>query len=640
MNWKDINPDIFGSMVQSVATEDNRSHLGMHYTSVPNIMKVIRPLFLDELNKTFEDIILLSDRLEQQRRLNNLRYRISKIKFFDPASGSGNFLIITYKEIRRLEIKIMQTQISLIEKSNLQERNKVKQIRKIINSVIEINLLNPDEKSCVHLGQFYGIEIDPFAHEVARLSLWIAEHQMNMELMSVIPNAVRPTLPLQKVGDIRLGNALQIDWQEFLPHKKNDEIYIFGNPPYKGSTEQNNEQKSDMEHVFKKNYKRLDYIAAWFELASRYIATSKASFAFVTTNSINQGTQVSTLWPLIFQRDLEIFFAVPSFKWKNSAKNKANVIVSIVGMRSLTNENKKIYRDNEVSIVRNINAYLVPHDNFIIRRRTKSISSLPALIVGNRPNDGGGLIFSISEYNESINRFPELNSIFSKFIGGKEFTNNTYRYILWMSDSDAKIFKTNPIIKERLKKVSETRNKKNIGLTLAPWQLQNVRNEELMGLFIPQSSSSNRDYLPMGLIDKDVKISDPNFVLYNPELWLVGTLMSRMHMVWIKVISGKLKSDYRYSVEMVYNTFPIPIFSTQRKNEVDRVVRDIFDLREEYGLTLSELYNNKTMPRDLRVLHERLDGIVERAYRQTPFKDDQERLGVLLNMYKEMTKDD
>lgn len=647
LDWKEINPDIFGSMVQAVASDDSRSHLGMHYTSVTNIMKVIKPLFLDDLNESFEEIISLSDRHEVSKRLDVLHGRITKIKFFDPASGSGNFLIITYKEIRRLETKILQFQIDLIENSDLQEANKKKQVQELVSKVTNDDLLDEFKVANVNLGQFYGIEIDPFAHEVSRLSLWIAEHQMNVELAHEIQGAIKPTLPLQKVGDIRLGNALRIDWNSVVPHNADDEVYVFGNPPYIGKSEMNSSQKKDFEYLFDgnlKNYKSLDYIAGWFYLASEMMITDKfIEAAFVATNSINQGSQVSILWPNVLKFGINIRFAVPSFKWKNSAKKNANVIVSIIGIsRKSDFYEKKIFHDYGVENVSNINAYLLGLNNFFVEKiKNNPISNLPKLIVGDRPNDGGGLIFDKEEFNEIVTDFPLIEGVFKKFIGGKEFTNNTFRYILWMDEHTAKKYNENPIIKDRFKKVELDRKARGYGeLAKKPWKLQSQRSKDEIGIFIPQATSANRDYLPMGFISKGYAFSDPNFMLYTKKVWILGILSSRIHMTWMRAISGKLKNDYRYSVDLVYNTFPVPELSTQRKNEIETVVMDILDYRDESGKTLAELYNRKTMPEELLELHEKLDGIVDRAYRQTPFKDDQERLGMLLNMYQEMTNND
>nr|WP_236161781.1 DNA methyltransferase [Lactobacillus delbrueckii] len=370
LDWASINPDILGSMLQAVASEDKRSHLGMHYTSVPNIMKVIKPLFLDDLREEFENARGNVD------RLNELYARIGKIKFMDPACGSGNFLIITYKELRQLEIDIL----------------------KELNNMGTSTMYIPS----VTLDQFYGIEIEDFACDVTRLSLWIAEHQMNVKLHQEIKDAVRPTLPLKKAGDIICGNALRLDWSKILPHEEKDEVYLFGNPPYLGARRQSSYQKEDLSAVFNNitnKYKSLDYISGWFIKGEEYIEGSCSRFAFVTTNSICQGEQVSILWPEIFSRSGEIIFAYQSFKWGNNAKNNAGVMVAIIGVADSRYylKSKTLFANRMQIKVKNISPYLTEGQNFSVKRCSKSISDLPSISFGSMPNDGGNLVFSKKE---------------------------------------------------------------------------------------------------------------------------------------------------------------------------------------------------------------------------------------------------
>ncbi|MTP74036.1 N-6 DNA methylase [Turicibacter sanguinis] len=628
LNWSKVNPDILGSMLQTVATSSTRSHLGMHYTSVPNIMKVINPLFLDELKSEFSAIVTAEIAEKTKiKKLEDLLNRIRKIKFLDPACGSGNFLIITYKEMRRLEMNIYE------------------KILEIGGNSTEIFYV-----PVILLSQFYGIEIDDFAHDVAMLSLWIADHQMNVELRAKFPNAVRPTLPLQKVGDIRCANALQIDWNEVCPHDSHDEVYVFGNPPYLGSDKQNSEQKNDVEKIFQgvRDFKKLDYIACWFLLGGKYINESNARCAFVSTNSITQGSQVAPLWKTMFENDISIDFAYTSFKWDNNARDNAKVIVVIIGISANKKSPKKqLIIGDKIRIVDNISPYLTASGNFIIEKANSPLFIQNELIVGCRPNDGGGLIFTKEEYQDAIQKYPEIRYCFRKFIGGKEFTNNTYRYCLWMSFEDYKKHELNPIINERIIKVQRNREeKKLLELAKRPYSFQNDRNCDEVGFFIPQASSGYRKYIPMGMINAEDIISDPNFIIYSPKLWLVGLLMSRMHMVWVNISAGKLKNDYRYSVELVYNTFPIPEVSARRKSEIEEAVMNLFDIRDEEGGTLAELYgapfaekNPKPMNERLQLAHEHLDRVVEKAYRSKPFENDEERLEVLLSMYQEMVSE-
>lgn len=616
IGWAKVNPDILGSMLQAVATEDKRSHLGMHYTSVPNIMKVIKPLFLDDLRGELETAKGSED------KLNELLTRIGKIKFMDPACGSGNFLIITYKELRRLEMDILG----------------------------ELIKINPGTMyvPTVSLGQFYGIEIEDFAVDVTRLSLWIADHQMNKELSDRFHDVVRPTLPLQKAGDIHCGNALRLDWEEILPHEKDDEIYLFGNPPYLGEN-LSDSQKEEMELICGeiKGYKALDYVACWFVCGSKYIKDSEARFAFVATNSITQGTQVKPMHEILNVYCVDIFFGYNSFKWDNNAKNNANVIVVIIGYESenATKPRKReLFFNNYSKEVTKISPYLTEGQETVVEKSSKPLFFKHSLTVGCRPNDRQLLIFSKIEYDNLVKKYPLITECFRKYIGGTEYINNNYRYILWLDENLEEKYKRVPEIKERLDSLRILRDKQN--KKIKPYELFNNRNMDQLGWFIPQASSGGRIYIPMGIIDKSIVISDPNFVLYNPNLWECGILFSRMHNVWVKSIGGKLKEDYRYSNTLLYNTFPVPELSTRRKNEIEGLVWDILDIREEEGGTLAELYGSplaekKPKPMNPRLLeaHRKLDKVVERAYKKDrDFRDDSERLSVLLNMYSKMTK--
>lgn len=612
LDWASINPDILGSMLQAVASEDKRSHLGMHYTSVPNIMKVIKPLFLDDLREEFENARGNVD------RLNELYARIGKIKFMDPACGSGNFLIITYKELRQLEIDIL----------------------KELNNMGTSTMYVPS----VTLDQFYGIEIEDFACDVTRLSLWIAEHQMNVKLHQEIKDAVRPTLPLKKAGDIICGNALRLDWGKILPHEEKDEVYLFGNPPYLGARRQSSYQKEDLSVVFNNitnKYKSLDYISGWFIKGEEYIEGSCSRFAFVTTNSICQGEQVSILWPEIFSRSGEIIFAYQSFKWGNNAKNNAGVMVAIIGVADSRYylKNKTLFANRMQIKVKNISPYLTEGQNFSVKRCSKSISDLPSISFGSMPNDGGNLVFSKKEAEDLDS---DTKRFLRKYIGSKEFIDSTYRYCLWLKDADADDYSENKVIEKILNNVKEYRLKSKRKATN-----ELARNPELFGfisykegktaIIIPRVSSENRIYAPMGIVDSNTIISDSAMAIYDAPLWLLGLLESRMHMAWLKAVGGRLKEDYRYSAALVYNTFPVPELSTRRKNEIENLVLNILDIREEEGGTLAELYgsplaekNPKPMNAKLLEAHQELDRVVDRAYKPSGFKDDAERLSLLL----------
>lgn len=619
LDWASINPDILGSMLQAVASEDKRSHLGMHYTSVPNIMKVIKPLFLDDLREEFENAKGNVD------RLNKLYARIGKIKFMDPACGSGNFLIITYKELRQLEIDIL----------------------KELNNMGTSTMYVPS----VTLDQFYGIEIEDFACDVTRLSLWIAEHQMNVKLHQEITDAVRPTLPLKKAGDIICGNALRLDWSKILPHEEKDEVYLFGNPPYLGARRQEKAQKEDLNYVLSKVKKvnSLDYVAGWFYKGIEYSKGTVARYAFVTTNSICQGEQVSILWPEIFGESGEIIFAYNSTRWSNNAKNNAGVMFDIIGVADSQNfsGSKKIYGKQGMKVVSNISPYLTEGSNTIVYSRNDQIDNLPPISFGSMPNDGGNLIFSSEEYN----RFPEnVQRLCKKLIGSEEFINGKHRYCLWLYDINPREYINIPEVKEiitnvktyRLKsKRKATREKAN-----SPEIFAEVRWKPENAIVIPAVSSENRFYVPMGIIGKDTVANNRVYSIYDAKMWLLGLLQSRMHMVWLKAIGGKLEMRYSYSAAVVYNTFPVPQLSDRRKNEIQSLMLNILDIREEEGGTLAELYgsplaekNPKPMNARLLEAHQELDRVVDRAYKSSGFKDDAERLSLLLEMYEEKVKD-
>ncbi|GAA3722163.1 class I SAM-dependent DNA methyltransferase [Salinicoccus jeotgali] len=613
LNWTKINPDIFGSMVQAIATNENRSLLGTHYTSVPNIMKVIKPLFLDDLYREFERAY------DNVKKLDLLNERLGQIKFFDPACGSGNFLIITYKELRILEIKI------LLRKRELTE-----------------NLMYLPS---VTLDQFFGIEIDDFAHDAAKLSLWIVEHQMNMELEEIFGYKVRATLPLQSVGDIRCANAIKIEWSEICPVTTGEEVYVFGNPPYRGSKKQSKSQKSDMNTIIGniKNGKMLDYISAWFLLGAKYSQKTNAKVAFVSTNSITHGEQVSILWNEMFKHNIQINFAYTSFKWENNATNNAGVTVVIIGFNQTNNHKNKVLFTNETQkVVKNINPYLVEGKDILVTSTKKSISNLPRLRFGNMPNDGGGLLFTRTEYLEAINQYNELIPYFKKFKGSVEFINDEPRYCLWLDERKYEEIKDNPIVKDRILITKTHReNSRDTGtnkLALRPWEFRDTHESEQYSIVVPAVSSENRFYIPMGIISADTVISNRAYVIYDGDIFLLGVLMSRMHMTWVKAIGGRLKTDYNYSAGLCYNTFPFPKVSTVRLNKIREATLNILDIREEQGGSLGELYSPETMPNELKNAHIELDDIVDRIYQKREFINDEERLAVLLNLYQEITK--
>lgn len=611
LNWRDINPDIFGSMIQAVVIPEYRSDLGMHYTSVPNIQKLIKPLFLDALYEEFENC----KTIPQLRKLIN---RIAKIKFFDPACGSGNFLIITYKEIRLLEIKILQR-------------------------IIDLSPTPAMEFTSIQLSQFYGIELDDFAHEMAILSLWLAEHQMNkvFEEMLFDYGKSKPILPLKQAGKIVQGNAARVDWKTVCPIGKEDEVYIIGNPPYLGSRNQVGEQKDDMKFVFRTEYKSLDYVSIWFYKGAKYIEGNNAQLAFVSTNSICQGLLISLTWPRILNEYIEIGFAYQSFKWTNNAKGNAGVTVIILGLRNKTEKPKYLFFDNLKKEAKNINAYLLNSADIYIFGRTKPLAKFPAMLFGNMPNDGGNLLFNETEYKNFIAKYPKNKDCIKKFIGASEFLDGHMRYTLFVNQIDD--VKDNVEIKERFQKVYEHRIKSTEKSTRAKAATPNhfyfTSHHDSDSILIPRHSSESRDYIPLGFFDSNTVIADSAMAIYDAQPWLFGVIHSKMHMVWVDAVGGKLETRYRYSAKLCYNTFPFPDITLKQKENLNLYVFAILDERAKHPeKTMAQLYDPDKMPKGLKQAHEELDRAVEQCYRLQPFTSDTERLEYLFKLYEEMTK--
>jgi len=617
LDWSEINPDIFGSMIQAVVIPDYRSDLGMHYTSVSNILKLIKPLFLDELYEELE-------KASTVKQLNALIQRISKIKFFDPACGSGNFLIITYKEIRLLEIKILQ-------------------------KITDLETQPTFKWTSVQLSQFYGIEIDDFAHEMAILSLWLAEHQMNriFEEMLFDYGKSKNILPLKEAGQITHANATRVNWNKACPINKNDEVYIIGNPPYLGARLQDAEQKKDMDFVFSKlkKYRDLDYINCWVYKGADYIINRNAKCAFVTTNSICQGQQVPLIWPHILSKGVEIDFAHQSFKWTNNAKGNAGVTVIIIGLRNINNKPKYLFTDNFKKLAKNINPYLLDGSDTVVSARRKPLSDFPEMRFGNMPNDGGGLIFSEDEYDSLINEYPNAREFTRLLLGSSEFIRGNKRYCLWIEDKQLKEAIKIPEIAYRIEKTEIHRlNSKDKGTNRLAERSHQFRDRNTTTdnqLIVPSVSSERRNYIPMGFLDNDTIISNLAFGIYNAQPWLFAIVTSRMHMVWVKSVGGYLGTSIRYSKDICYNTFPFPKISNKQKLNLNEYVFAILDERAKHpSKTMAQLYNPDTMPKGLLLAHQELDIAIEQCYRLQPFKNDTERLEYLFKQYEEMVKKD
>jgi hypothetical protein len=614
LDWKGINPDIFGSMVQAIADPEERSNFGMHYTSVENIMKVLKPLFLDELYDDYENA------KQSESLLEKLLGRIYKIKFFDPACGSGNFLIITYKEICIFEMKIYQA---------LQDINPSKW--KIAASNVRVN-------------QFYGITINDFDSEIAKLSLWLTEHQMNMRFKDIFGNS-RQLLPLQEAGNIFCGNALRQEWESICPNNKRDEIYIFGNPPYRGARLQQKNQKEDLAIVFGdlKGFNNLDYIAGWFQLGAKYIKDSHAKLGMVSTNSIIQGEQVNLLWPEIFEMNIQINFAYKSFRWTNNAKNKAVVFCVIIGLSAENKKYKYIYENGLRTQVSNINGYLTDAKNIFIKNKSIPPAGVTPMMFGSMPNDGGHLLLSASEKKHLVLKEPNSEKWLKKLVGAEEFLHGKERWCLWLEGENlSEVYKI-PAIKEIVDRVREERIKskrpETKKLAEAPHLFGEIRQPKSGNyILVPGITSERREYIPMAYLDHNIISTNRNLIIPNASLYEFGVLHSKVHMAWIRAVGGKMKTDYSYSSKLIYNNFPWPEVSEEQKIQIKKFVLSILGIREKFSdKTISELYDPEKMPLELKEAHAVLDIAVEKLYKKNGFSSEQETLDFLFNLYKELT---
>ena len=613
LNWKAINPDIFGSMIQAVVHSEERGKMGMHYTSVVNIMKVIEPLFLNELRQQ------LNDAGKSKKKLDAVLDRLYNLRIFDPACGSGNFLIIAYKELCRLEIEVFR-------RLGKNEQG------------VQMNLF----RSKIQLTQFYGIELDDFAHETAKLSLWLAEHQMNLEFKQVFGDC-KPTLPLTDGGQIVCDNATRVDWEEVCPSATESQVFVLGNPPYLGYSVQSPEHKSDLAFVFRntQSSKNLDYISCWFYLSAKYLITNSARIGFVSTNSISQGEQVAALWPLVLSLGVEIGFAHQSFKWTNHARANAGVICVVIGLQLISERPKLLATSNGELSVQNINPYLLPARDVFIEKRSNPLSRLRSIVRGSSPIDGGNLLMSPMEKDEFVERNPDQENLVRRYIGSREFINGGERYCFWLASEELATLRRHSEIDAKLKSVAKFRLKsKKEGtrdLAIQPHLFGESRHQDTDFLVVPRISSERRPYIPIGFGSRDTVISDLAFAVYDAPTWLFSVISSRMHMVWVRTVAGRMKSDYRYSSKLCYNTFPWPTTSDSTNLELSEPVFGILDAREQFPeLTLADLYDPDKMPPVLREAHHEMDLVVERCYRKKPFTNDEERLEYLFKLYEKM----
>jgi hypothetical protein len=645
LDWKEINPDIFGSMIQAVADDSERGELGMHYTSVPNILKVLNPLFLDSLREQLEAAGY------SRQKLRNLRKRLASIRVFDPACGSGNFLVIAYKEMRRIEAMVVERLGG------------------------EKNLKLDDRRSVIALSDFYGIEIKGFAAEIARLALLIAEFQADCLYLSQ-QEARAMVLPLHKTGQITVGNALRLDWLEVCPPVATtllaeqelggftgraldtnaagaagpSETYVCGNPPYYGGKLQTSEQKVDLETVFEgrsDKWASLDYVAGWFLKASEYVAGPGMGAALVSTNSICQGQQVPILWPLVLRSGIRMAFAHTSFRWSNLASRKAVVTVVIVGLgREDDRRLARLYeaKDDGETILRlapNINPYLIPGPNIVVQPASKPENGLHEMVFGNMPRDNGELLMSAEEMASLQVAVPSAVPFLKRFQGSEDFIEGKYRGCIWIAERDRDAAYNIAPIANRIDAVAAARRAMKAASTRKfaekPYrfvQIQGVAKQH--SIIVPRHSSEARPYLPVGLADADVIVADSALAIYDAPLWDLAIIASRLHLVWVAAVCGKIKTDFRYSNTIGWNVFPVPRMTGQDKADLTRHAEEILLAREaHFPATIADLYAVDAMPPNLRAAHEANDEALERIYIGRCFRNDTERLEKLFEMYNQ-----
>jgi hypothetical protein len=621
INWSKISPAIFGSMFQSVMNPKERRNLGAHYTSETNILKLIKPLFLDELREEFESI------KQNKNKLPEFHKKLSKLKFLDPACGCGNFLIITYRELRLLELDILRA----LHKNQL------------VIDIRDIMLLDVD--------MMYGIEYEEFPARIAQVAMWLIDHQMNMQI-SIEFGHYFARLPLKKSANIINSNALKIDWAELV--SKDELSYIIGNPPFIGKSNQNEEQKKDSQIVFEgiTGSGVLDYVSNWFLKAAKFIENTKVKVAFVSTNSITQGEQVGILWYLLFERyKVKIHFAHRTFAWSNEAKGNAAVHVVIIGFANYDIINKRIFEyENAKSephelLARNINPYLLEgKDNFVLKRRFP-ICKVSEMIKGSMPNDGGHYLFSKEEKESFEIQEPNSKKFFRKFIGGYEFLNNVERWCLWLVDANPSELINMPLVLDRIEKVKKNRLESNRLTTQkdaqTPSLFGEIRHSDSDYLALPEVSSENRIYIPVGFVSKTTIASNKIYMVPNATLFSFGILSSIMHNVWLKQISGRMKSDISYSTGIVYNNFPWPENTTEKHVKViEAAAQNVLEARLLFpNSSLADLYNALTMPPVLAKAHHELDKAVDLAYRPQAFTSVANRMAFLFELYEKYTAD-
>jgi hypothetical protein len=620
LDWSRISPAIFGSLFQSVMDTTLRRNLGAHYTTEKNILKLIQPLFLDELRAEFERV------KANRKRLEEFHQRLAQLQFLDPACGCGNFLVIAYREVRLLELDLLRA----LDKGTASL------------DVAQFNIL-------CDVDQFFGIEIEEFPAQIAQTALWLMDHQMNLRVSEAFGRYfVR--LPLQKSATIVHGNALRTDWREIV--KPEALSYILGNPPFGGFHLQSKEQKADMKRVFADvpSAGLLDFVAAWYRKAADYMADNPAiKTAFVSTNSITQGEQVGVLWPDMLKRGVKTHFAHRTFHWSSEARGKAAVHCVIIGFALHDTEDKLIFdyetpqaEPHEVR-AKNINPYLVDAPDIVLPNRRVPICSVSEMVYGSKPADGGFLILSDDEKSDLLCKEPNALSFIKPFVSAKEFLNNEKRWCLWLVDIEASLLRKLPLILQKIEQTKKMRisSKKSATVKRAefPALFAEIRQPKSDYLLIPRHSSENRRYIPIGFFNKDFIVADSCSCIPNATLFDFGVLSSAMHMAWVRSVCGRIKSDYRYSNTIVYNNFPWPQAITDpQKQAIEDVAQAVLDARAKFPTSsLADLYDPLTMPEALTKVHHKLDAAVDGAYAKRKFTGDSDRVAFLFELYQQIT---
>ena len=626
LDWGKVSPAIFGSLFQYVMDPELQRQFGSHYTSEKNILKVINSLFMDELWMEFNKIKTNKNKLKQ------FHDKIANLKFFDPACGCGNFLIIAYKELRILEIEIIKILYSRSD-GDIQKTFHIQDLSRI------------------NVDSFYGIEIEEFPARIAEVSMWMMDHLMNRELSFAMGHYFT-RLPLKTAANIYIENALRTDWTTILMPA--DNVYIFGNPPFAGKQYQDEQQKADLAEVFKgvKNKGLLDYVTAWYLKAAQYIQGTNIKVGFVSTNSISQGEQVSVLWGELFQNyGIKIHFAHRTFKWKSESKNAAAVYVVIVSFATYDIKQDKYLFEYQTPTseayrikVKNINPYLVEGDDLVIASRRKAICDVPKLIFGSMPNDGGNFLFTDEEKKAFIKNEASSEKYFKRILGGKEYIHNIFRWCLWLVDADPAELRRLPNVMKRIDAVKQHRldSKRKATRKLAKYPTLFGENRQPKNdyIIVPLITSERREYIPIGFLEKDIIASNKCSIISKQDLYVFGIIISKMHMTWMRYVAGRLKGDYNYSNTIVYNNFPWPKNPSKRDiKNVEKKAKEILEVRKEFkDSSLADLYDPLTMPTKLVKAHRELDKAVDKCYGKR-FDSDRKRIESLFRLYDEYLAD-